>query len=1015
MDGWRAGWTPPELITVSEWADRYRMLPQKASSEPGPWRTSRTPYAREPMDCLSDHHPAREVVMMCAVQMVKALAVDTPIPTPSGWVTMGALREGDAVFGLDGEPTIITAKSGTMTGQRCYRISFDDGSSIVSGADHQWVGYKGAGSHQKSPVTWTTEEIAKRTKPNIAALRIPVCGALKYSPAKLPIDPYVFGLWLGDGNSQSAIITVDLRDGVLDQLEMVTGKLERVQEKQHIVQVHLGKRTNQFEKRCRRGHAKTLYNGDWQCATCSNLHQRGKRGSLPQIEPSPDNNDGMGGVLRRCGVIGNKHIPDQYLQASISQRWALLQGLFDSDGTIDARQTLVSFTSIRERLATDVQKLMWTLGIKAKIRKGKAKLNGRIISDYYRVEATCYSDKQIFRLARKQSRLRDKNDPKNKPTHTGRRSIVEVIPCETVPVECISVDAQDHLYLAGYQCVPTHNSEVGLNWVGYTMDHAPSSMLAVLPTVEVGERWSKQRLAPTIADSPRLREKVNPARSRDSGNTVSSKEFDGGILIITGANSAAGLSSMPIKKLLLDEIDRFPIEIDEEGDPLDIAEARVSNFPQHKIYKCSSPTIESLSRINRDWKRSDQRRYFVPCPHCGEKQHLQWDHLKYSQTDPSDAKYGCEHCGSLVDEHYKTQMLESGEWRATFPERSVVGFHLNALYSPIGLGRNWVWLAKRYEEVKRDPPRLKVFVNTRLGECWVDPDEKMDWEEIKARAESYQLRDIPQGCLVLSAGVDVQKDRIEVQVLGWGRGEQCWVIDYQIIPGDPTRPEVWALLDEYIARPFVNLFGVTLRIRLTGVDTGYLPDDCLNYTRTRSRHGVFAVKGSSTSGRQIIGRATKVDVTWKGATIKGGAEHWMIGPDTAKARFFARLAGDRKHAHAHERMVRFPENLPEDYYMQLTSEVFDPHKRKWVKRASQRNEALDTFVYAMAAGMHPLIRVHAARESDWAKLEASIEPQDRRQKEPGEVNQETAPPVAAAQKRPMQMPRRGGFVTAWRD
>ena len=564
------------------------------------------------------------------------------------------------------------------------------------------------------------------------------------------------------------------------------------------------------------------------------------------------------------------------------------------------------------------------------------------------------------------------------------------------PMDCLSDHhpAREVVMMCAIQMV---KSEVGINWVGYTMDHAPSSMLVVLPTLDVGERWSKQRLAPTIEESPSLRKKVQPARARDSGNTTTSKEFEGGIMLITGANSAAGLSSMPIKKLLLDEVDRFPLELEDEGDPIDIAEGRVSNFPEYKIYKCSSPTIESLSRINKDWKRSDQRRYYVPCPECGEKQHLQWDHLKYTPESPGDVRYGCEHCGALIEEHYKTAMLDGGEWRATFPEKSVVGFHLNALYSPIGLGRSWEWLARRYEEVKRDPPRMKVFVNQRLGECWVDPDEKMDWEEIKTRAESYSVRDIPQGCLVLSAGVDVQKDRLEVQVLGWGRGEHCWVIDYQVIPGDPTRPEVWELLNEYLSRPFTNAFDVELRIRLTGVDTGYLPDDCLNYTRLHQKRGVFAIKGSSTAGRQIIGRATKVDVTWKGQTIKAGAEHWMIGPDTAKARLFARLAGDRKHPHAHDRMVRFPNAMPDDYYMQLTAEVFDPNKRRWVKRASQRNEALDTFVYAMAAAMHPLLRVHSARESDWAKLEKAIEPGNRAPAEKAVVPnvEEAAPEVSS--------------------
>jgi phage terminase large subunit GpA-like protein len=605
-------------------------------------------------------------------------------------------------------------------------------------------------------------------------------------------------------------------------------------------------------------------------------------------------------------------------------------------------------------------------------------------------------------------------------------------------MDCLSDHhpAQEVVVMAAVQIV---KSEVGLNWAGYTIDHAPSSMLAVLPTVEVGERWSKQRMAPMIQDTPRLRSKVSPARSRDSGNTTLSKEFDGGILMITGANSAAGLSSMPIKKLLLDEVDRFPHEIEDEGDPVDIAEARTSNFPNRKIYKCSSPTIESLSRINKDWKRSDQRRYFVPCPHCGGMQHLRWDGLHYEAEKPEEARYTCEHCGALIDEREKTTMLERGEWRATFPEhfeaQRIAGFHLNALYSPIGLGRSWGWLAARYEEVKRDASRLKVFVNTRLGECYEDPDERLDWEELKSRAESYGLRTVPRGCLILTAGADVQKDRIEVQIVGWGRGPQCWVLDWLSIPGDPTRADVWTELEAHLARPIMNAFGVTMRTSATAVDAGYLTDEVLNFTRARRHLGIFAIKGASQRGRQIIGRPTKVDFTRRGTVIKAGAEMWVIGVDAAKHRLFAQLAGDRKQAMSSARLVHFSDQLPDDYFMQMSAEVFDPNKRAWVKLHNRHNEGLDTHIYAMVAAMHPRLRVHIARESDWAKLEEVIEPKGRdlfsgspradaavaleKPHEKAESAEKAASESAEKQESPALLrqpaPRRGSnFATGWR-
>lgn len=568
-------------------------------------------------------------------------------------------------------------------------------------------------------------------------------------------------------------------------------------------------------------------------------------------------------------------------------------------------------------------------------------------------------------------------------------------------MDCLSDHhpAQEVVVMAAIQIV---KSEVGLNWVGYTIHVSPSSMLVVLPTVDVGEKWSKQRLAPTIKETKELRAKVAPARTRDSGNTTLTKEFENGVLFITGANSASGLSSMPIKKLLLDEVDRFPREIEDEGDPVDIAEGRTSNFPNRKIYKCSSPTIESLSRINKDWKRSDQRRYYVPCPDCGEKQHLQWGNLNYPEGNPAAARYACEHCGVLIEEHHKTWMIEQGEWRATFPERAVAGFHLNALYSPIGLGRSWAWLAERYEEVKRDPARLKVFTNTRLGECYEDPDERLDWEELKARAEGYALRAIPRGVLVLTAGVDVQKDRLEIQVVGWGRNEQASAIDWLSLPGDPTRPEIWADLDAYLAKPFVNAFGYSMRIVSTAVDSGYLTDDVLNYTRARRNLGVFAIKGAAQRGRQILGRPSKVDLNWRGTVVKAGAEMWLVGVDSAKHRLFARLSGDRKQALASARMVHFSQDLPDDYYMQLSAEIFDPNKRAWVKLHNRRNEALDTFLYAMVAAMHPRLRVHVAKEHDWVRLEQALEPKGGDLFAVRERREEPAADAAPAQ--PVQTP-----------
>ncbi len=220
-------------------------------------------------------------------------------------------------------------------------------------------------------------------------------------------------------------------------------------------------------------------------------------------------------------------------------------------------------------------------------------------------------------------------------------------------------------------------TEAGNNWIGFVIHHAPGPMLAVLPTLEMAKRTSRGRLDPLIADSPALRALVNPARSRDAGNSMLSKEFPGGILVLTGANSVTGLRSMPARYVFLDEVDAYPASADEEGDPVTLAEARTATFShRRKVFMVSTPTIRGLSRIEREYEASDQRRYFVPCPHCGQMQWLQFERLRWDKGRPDTAAYHCDGCERPIAEHHKTRMLERGEWRATVTRRNRKRQHL---------------------------------------------------------------------------------------------------------------------------------------------------------------------------------------------------------------------------------------------------------------------------------------------------------------------------------------------------
>src|SRR5260370_15260092 len=314
-------------------------------------------------------------------------------------------------------------------------------------------------------------------------------------------------------------------------------------------------------------------------------------------------------------------------------------------------------------------------------------------------------------------------------------------------------------------------TECGNNWIGYVVHQAPGPMLSVQPTVEMAKRNSKQRIDPLIEESQVLRELVSDPRSRDSGNTVLSKEFRGGILVMTGANSAVGLRSMAARYLFLDEIDGYPGDVDGEGDPITLALARTRTFSRRKVFLVSTPKIAGISRIERAYEESDQRKYWVPCHHCGEFQVLLVPQLRWPKGKPEAAIYLCEHCEMPIENHRKTAMLENGEWRQeNAGDGKTAGFHLSSLYSPVGWF-SWAQAARMFEEAQKSRELLQVFVNTVLGETWVDRGEAPDWEKLKERCETYRLGTVPMGAMFLTAGIDAQRDRFEIAVWGWGRGK----------------------------------------------------------------------------------------------------------------------------------------------------------------------------------------------------------------------------------------------------
>lgn len=505
--------------------------------------------------------------------------------------------------------------------------------------------------------------------------------------------------------------------------------------------------------------------------------------------------------------------------------------------------------------------------------------------------------------------------------------------------------ATEVVWMAGSQVAKT---EISLNFMGYTIHYAPAPMLYAQKTIDSVKRFSKQRLSKMIAAMPVLRRRLTKIKSRDSENTQLIKNFMGGILILGGANSAASLRSLPMERLMLDEIDSYESDIDEEGDPVELAVRRTANFSRRKIYKASTPGVKETSRIEPAFEAGDQRYYNVPCPHCGAFQRITWGSIKWDNDDPKTARMVCEVCKADIPERFKTQMLENGKWIALFPGRTVISFHLSALYSPLGFF-SWadaveLWL--KYQR-SRDASLLKVFVNTVLGETWSEAGKTVDYTGLQARCgEGYTDGiQVPAGVLILTAGVDIQDDRIEIEIVGWGEHEESWSIDYAILWGDTERDEVWNDLDSYLQSTFKHESGVSIRIAGAAVDSGFRARKVYTFCGPREFRRIFPIKGQDGFGKALIDRPLRRN--------KDGVYLFMANVDEIKSKVYAQLSI----ASPGPGYCHFPKGIVYDgkYFQGLTSEKLIPKlvngkkRLAWTLPPGKRNEPLDLRGYAIAA------------------------------------------------------------------
>lgn len=528
-------------------------------------------------------------------------------------------------------------------------------------------------------------------------------------------------------------------------------------------------------------------------------------------------------------------------------------------------------------------------------------------------------------------------------------------------------------YVVWMKASQVAGTEVGLNWCGYAIEEDPSSILLVVPSDAFGRRYMRRRVKPMISACPSLQARVSEARRRDRGGPLSEVTYSGGSLLLASAQSAASLSSDPIRRVMLDEVDRYPLDVRDEGSPVQLADVRTTNFPNRKVYITSTPRTRETSLIEPLFLQGDRRRYLVACPACGHEDFLTWrgaDPFKsdafgvigadgvrrhfaivWDEDRAETARLECPACHARIEEHHKPAMLERGRWAPTAAGDGVTkSYHLPGMYSPLGW-LSWAKMVREFlaadEALKRGSREaMKVFVNTRLGECWEETVDKIEKQPLLRRAEDYHPQ-VPAGVGVLVGAVDVQDTRLEALVMGYGAGEESWLVDFRQFHGDPENDALWFELDEWLAKPREHANGRAMPVERVAVDSGgHHTEKVYEFCKLRLDRGIFAVRGGTELGQPLLGKAT--------TNNRLGTPLFTLCVDTGKDRVYSRL----KITSPGPGYMHFPRAawFDDEYVAQLTSERKVPSKFlkgrgsiPFWKKTRDRNEALDLTVYALAA------------------------------------------------------------------
>lgn len=824
---------PPKRVTVAEGVAQTLVINQPGGYI-GPWSAEETPYMVEPMNMLASRtHEA--VCFVGPARTGKCLDLDTPIPTPSGWVTMGAIKAGDHVLGPDGKPTLVLAAHDVKHNLPCYRVTFSDGTSVVADGEHLWgvERFYWAAPQWRYEVRSTADMVADlHYGRNRFRYRVRNTAPVELPDTDLPIDPYLLGVWLGDGATSQAVISAHRDDAPFyeAQFAAVGHRACTMPDGQNTVRIAIDLR-DRLTTHCQRGHAfaDVGRSSNGSCMECSRQgHHRRKHGKA--MAPLTLFAETFSSKLHALGLHGNKHIPSCYLRASKAQRIALLQGLMDTDGCFSPRQGSVEYTTVLPGLASEVCELARTLGFKPSktLKRTCWRYNGATKTGVaYRITFPLGGGVNPFRLPRKADNV------VYAKADVGYRQITAIEPVESRPVRCIQVDNESHLFLAGEGMVPTHNT-MGLldGWITHAVVNDPGDFAVIQMTQEKAREYSKTRIDRMIRHSPALQALKSSSGQHDNTHD---KMFRHGMWLRIAWPTVTNLSGSDYRYVAFTDYDRMPDDIDGEGAPFTLGLKRTTTFLSRGMCMVESSPGRDVSDpgwspvtphegpptggVLGIYNRSDRRRWYWPCLDCGtffeaapglslfglpaDDELLEMvREADLGQLATRYAKVVCPHCGSITDQRHKHDLnqrgvwLRDGEFITNDGERygnpitsTIAGYWMGGVAAAY---QNWRSLVMRHLQGLRDYAltgeelTLKTTVNTDQGMPYLPRalvEASKNGGQIR-QDESMARFHVPDEARFLVAAVDVQggsNARFVVQVHAVGAHMEQWVVDrYEI-------------------------------------------------------------------------------------------------------------------------------------------------------------------------------------------------------------------------------------------